>query len=89
MSRSTDRLIHYFVRKGYAFSQFGTGFTAEDPTSIYYHANGGSIISTGTTIRMQGDNMDALQFDPPIEILQSDRKTLQAIVPEGTIRFWR
>ncbi|NND07002.1 MAG: hypothetical protein HKN87_11535 [Saprospiraceae bacterium] len=89
LSRSTGDIIHYFVRHGTEFVQSSSGFTAQDPITIYNEDGNGTITSNGTSIMINGDNLDGLTFDPSVDIVSNDGKTLQANIPPGTIQFWK
>ncbi len=79
--------ISYFAKNATAFTQLQLGFSSLDAVTIYHHASGGVVISNGTSLKLEDDQVSTLRFEPTVTVLRSGETSLEVALPAGTVRF--
>lgn len=77
----------WFVKNGTRFSSKGAGFESDAPVTLYMNDNSGAIVSSGATIKITGNGMNGLQFEPSVEVIGTDDKSIEVKLASGTYYF--
>lgn len=77
----------WFVNDGTWFSSSGAGFESDAPVTLYMNDNKGAIVSSGATIKLTGNGMNALQFEPSVEVIGSGDNYIEIKLTSGTFYF--
>ncbi|MFT4568401.1 MAG: hypothetical protein ACI9FN_003370 [Saprospiraceae bacterium] len=84
---SGETTQYYFVRHGTDFSIGSIGFESDSPISIYVKGQKGVIVSEGTKIKLKGNGIQSVQFEPAVNILNSGTDFIEIQLPAGEVKF--
>ena len=77
----------YFVRKGIKLDHASVGFEADAMVSIFVDGLNGVIISDGAKIKLKGQGMDQVTFQPAADVISSGDDFIEVGLPAGEVRF--
>jgi len=77
----------WFIRNGTYFSSAETGFESDIPVTVYMNEKSGAIVTKGATVKLIGNGISAVQFNPEVEVLNSADNYIEVKLGEGTFYF--